>query len=462
MTTEVSEDTANHQAPTRAPARWRRAYVTTSVVMAMLVSGSAVLPFALMNTSLRDRVLGAAVNTDVLTATSETATGGWFAPLVFRNVRIFDADGRIVCTVRELRTSKGLLDRFTDALNAGLITLVEPHVEVHLGDDGKWPNFGKRTSSNAQLSFAIEDGSFKMTAPWRPVPIVDLDELRITGKVGPDAAGRRMLTVDAAQILDHEPLSEAHTRQNLAMVAPVLAQATEVSGSASVWMDESQIPLDRDDRQDQPFKIPGRVEFHSMEARLKDVWARQIVALTGQLTGTELPDRIEVLKNSRVDFVVAEDGISHDGMVFLLPQIAKQLTIESSGVVHLDESLDLLLTVTMPQVVTANQPVLALLSELSSEPLQLQVRGTVSQPQLQLPEGTSLLDEISKRIAPAQHEEVAPTLPSAITDLLQDAGGADKAQARKDLPGNILNIIRAVDQAKKSKAERQRQKSRQR
>lgn len=460
MTTEVGEYTANQHTRTRTPARWRRAYVTTTVVVAMLATGTVVLPFALINTSLRDRVLGSAVNNDVLTATSETATGGWFAPLVFNNVRIADADGRIVCTVRELRTSRGLFSCFTDASNAGLITLVEPRVEIHVGDDGKWPDCGTRTPSDARLSFVIESGSIRVIVPWRPIPIVDLDELQITGNIGPDATGHRMLTVDATQILDHERLSESHTQQNLTLVAPVLSQSTEVSGSASVWIDQLRIPLDGTPGSASPFPIRGWAEFHSLEARLKQDWTRQLAALTGQLTGTELPDRIEMLKNSRVEFVVTEDGISHDGMVFLLPRIAENLTIVSSGVVHLDESLDLHLTVTMPPVVTANQPVLALLAQLSSEPLQLQVRGTVSQPKLQLPEGTSLLGEISKRIAPAQHEEVAPSLPSAITDLLQEASGADKDQTRKDLPGNILNIIRAVDQAKKSKAERQKSRKR--
>jgi len=457
---EVSEHTANHQTPARSPARWRRAYVTTSVVVAMLATGTVVLPVALINTSLRDRLLGSAVNNNVLTATSETATGGWFAPLVFSNVRIADADGLIVCTVRELRTSKGLLSCFTDASNVGLITLVEPRVEIHVGDDGKWPECGTRTPSDARLSYVIEGGSILVTVPWRQVPIVDLDDLKITGSIGPDATGHRMLTVDANQILDHERLSESHTQQNLALVAPILSQSTKVSGSASVWIDQLLIPLDGTPGSASPFPIRGRVEFHSLEARLKQEWTRQLAALTGQLTGTELPDRIEMLKNSQVDFVVTENGISHDGMVFLLPQIAEHLTIESSGVVHLDESLDLHLTVTVPQVVTANQPVLALLAQFSSEPLQLRVRGTVSQPQLQLPEGTSLLSEISKRIAPAQHEEVAPTLPSAISNLLQDAGSADKAKVRTDLPGNILNIIRAVDQAKKSQSGRQKSRKR--
>ena len=460
MLQEIAELTGNQNPPPRVRSGWRRAFAGTSVVVAMLVTGTAVLPFVLINTALRDRVLGSAANNSVLTATSESATGGWIAPLVFRNVRINDTDGRIVCTVREFRTSRGLLSWFTDPTHAGHVTVVEPHVEVHVGDDGKWPDCGERRPSDAQFSYAIVDGSFLMTVPWRTVPIVDLDALQITGNVGPDPAGRRMLTVDATQIFDHEQLSEAHTLQNLALVAPVLSQSTEVRGSASVWIDALQIPLDVTHGPASLFPIRGRVEFHSLEARLKQDWIRRLAAFTGQLTRTEIPDRIEVLNDSRVDFVLTDDGVSHQSMVFLLPQIAEQLTLESSGMIHFDESLDMRLTVTMPPVVTANQPLLALLGQLSGEPLQLQVRGTVSEPQLQFPDDASLLSEISRRVAPAQHAETAPSLPAAITDLLQDAGSADKDEARKNLPGNVLKMIRAVDQARKNKAERRRERTR--
>ncbi len=460
MTMEVGELTANQKTP--APARWRRAYVATSVVVAMLVSGTVVLPFALINTPLRDLVLGSALNNEVLTATSERASGGWFAPLVFGNVRIADAEGRVVCTIRELRSSKGLLSCFTDASHAGIITFVEPRIEIHVGEDGNWPDCGQRPPSDAQLSYAIENGSFLLTVPWRQVPIVELNELQVTGRIGPDATGRRMLTVDATQILDHEPLSESHTQQNLALVAPVLSQSTQLSGSASVWIDELQIPLDGTKAAVSSIPIRGRAEFHSLEARLKEDWTRQLAVLTAQLTRTELPDRIEVLKDSRVDFVVTDNGVSHNSMLFLLPQVSEHLMIESSGVIHLDASLDLRLAVTMPAVATAGRPVPSLLAQMSNEPLLLQVRGTVSKPQLQLPEGTSLLGEISQRVAPAAYEAVPPSLPSAITGLLQDAGNSDKDQVRKDLPGNILNIIRAVDQAKKNSGEQRRRKSRQR
>ena len=79
----------------------------------------------------------------------------------------------------------------------------------------------------------------------------------------------------------------------------------------------------------------------------------------------------------------------------------------------------------------------------------------MSEPKIQLPEGMNLLGRLSNQVSPAQHTEDGPELPSAVMDLVQNVGSHDREQAKKDLPGNILNLIRAVDQkAKKKQAER--------
>ena len=142
-------------------------------------------------------------------------------------------------------------------------------------------------------------------------------------------------------------------------------------------------------------------------------------------------------------------------MVFLLPQIADELTFTSSGLIRLDESLDLLLTLNVPKVVPAGRPVLAMLSQLTEGPMQLKIVGTVSKPEIRLPDGMDLLGELSRRISPAQYTEEAPAVPSAVIGLIQDVGSKSPEQMKKDLPGSILNLIRAVDkQAKEKRAEK--------
>lgn len=443
MTTEVNGQLATtHKLAAPPTPRWRRAFVTSSILVAMLISGAGLLPPLLVHTSLRNQVLHSALKTEELTATSEDASGGWLAPLVFRNVRIVDARGRFICTIRELRTSRGLLGFIGGGESIGQVTLIEPRIEIHVSEDGKWPDC-RQQPSKTQLSFLVEDGSLLVTVPWRKTAIVDVDDLKVAGRIAPGDDGGRMLIVEPIQIFDHEPLSESHTQQNLALIAPVLSQATQLSGSASVWLDELRVPLDGTQKSRSP--VRGRAEFHSLEARLKDEWTRQLAAVSGAMTGTELPDRIEVLKDSKVTFAISEEGITHDGMVFLLPKIAQELRVTSSGIIHLDESLDLRLAVALPKILHADRPMLAILSQLSAEPLQLVVKGTVSRPQLQLPEGLNPHKAFAKGIAPATHQEIAPTVPAAISDILQGVANPDQVEARKDLPGSILNLIRAID-----------------
>ena len=477
MKAEKGSNTSNQKnAASQTNSFWRRrGIVTTSVVFSLVTLGVGLTPVILTATSLRNRLLNSAVRNEELTATAEAASGGWIAPLMFQDVRIADKDGAFLWTVKEIQTSRGLLSFIAATDQVNHLRLTDSSLKVRLTSEGKWPIASKSRPSKAQLSFHIENGSLELSVPWRDVPIVDLEQLTVTGSIAPDSAGRRMLHVEPVQLLDHAQITESNTQQNLALIAPVLAQSTTLSGSASVWLDEIRLPLDdpaasepalsetpgAEPRGTEPsvvldIPIHGHAEFHELDARLKDNWVRQLTAMIGQVSGKEVPNQVQVLKNSTVRFSVSKGGIKHEGMVFLLPQLARELTFTSSGIVRIDETLDLLLTLNLPKIVPAGRPILTLLSRLTEAPIQVQIVGTVAEPKFQLPEGMDLLSSLKSQIAPAQHTEDAPVLPTAVIDLIESVGSQDHEQARKDLPGNILNIIRAVDEQAKQKREERR------
>lgn len=469
-TEEVSNPSVQMMPAPRKPQLWkRRGVVASSILLSMLSVGVSLAPTLLTATALRNSLLNSAIDREEFTATAKSATGGWIAPVVFHDVRMVDAEGQIEWTVKEIRTTKGLLSLMTDRVHLGEIRLVESSIQVRLNADGKWPLKCEVKPSKSELSFRIDDCSLELSVAHRAMPIVELRQLTITGNIGPDVDGQRMLNIQPVLVLDHKVISESDTQQNLALIAPLLTQSTELSGSVSVWLDEIHLPLDQnpasnlnsgetlglDQGESVNIQIHGRAEFHALEARLKEHWTQQLTALFGQVSGTSQPDQIQVLKDSRVEFSVSKDGIAHDGMVFLLPQLAQELTVTSSGIVHLDETLELLLTVNLPKIVPAGRPFLAVLSQLTGTPMPFRVGGTVSEPHLQLPEGMNLLGDLSSRISPTQHTEEAPSLPGAVIDLMQHVGSQDQEQVKQNLPGSILNLIRAVDkQTKQKRAER--------
>lgn len=456
-------------AATRQPLR--KAVVASSLVAGLALTAFVTTPLVITHTTVRNDVLNASVRRLGLHATATEATGGWLSPFQFKNVELTDASGQLTCRLQELQTSQGLLGVLFSGNDRGHFTLVGPDFQIRTDENGKLPPTSSGIGSGKDCSFAIEQGRFRLIVPWRRIPLVDVDDLSIRGSISSDRSGERTLVVESFQVLDHEPLSEAQTEQNLALIAPVLSQATRLTGSASVWVDEIRITLNSETVAASPFPIRGRTEFHSLEAHLKQDWARQVAQLTGHVTKTTVPDRIEVAKDSTVRFSVTESGIHHESMVFLLPELASGLRAETSGEIQLDETLDLSLVLHMtpdplpasdnagqvPAIVDPEtsrsgvaslSPAFSVLARLVREPIRLRIRGTVSDPDLQMPDGLTLLDELSRRMAPDQHRAQPAPVAQAVFELIGGVGQPDKQQAKQQLPGSIFNLIRSIKSEK--------------
>lgn len=426
----------------------RRAAIGIPLLGGLLALGGAFFPFLVLGSSSRNSALEDAVGQAGWSVESASATGGWFEPVTFFDVRIADSDGRLEGRIPELRTNCTLMDMFGVGRLRRKVSLVRPSIEIRVSEEGEWPSCSAGHGGIA-TDFSVEQGSLRITSPWRRVPIVDVVGCSMAGAIEPDEAGASWLVVEPMQIFDREPVSDSQCEQNLALIAPVLAQSAEVAGSASVWLDRIRIPLDG--RQSSPFPIKGRAEFHTLQAKLRNGWARQLSVLGGAFSGMEFPDEISMLENSTIDFEVTDRGVHHKGTTFLLPEISPEFRVVSSGTVFLDETLDLELSVELPPPADDERPVLQFLRRLSSSPLVLAVKGTVSSPAVGLPDGVDFWGEISRRVTPAQYTKEPSGVPTAISDLIQDVvkPGSDGQEKKKNLTGSILNLIRAVETQRK-------------
>ena len=144
-------------------------------------------------------------------------------------------------------------------------------------------------------------------------------------------------------------------------------------------------------------------------------------------------------------FEVNSAGIHHSGLAFVLPEIANQMQIESSGTVGLDETLDLALRVQLP-LITPSNPFTALISKITLAPITLQVKGTVSEPELIKP---AILEELSKRLAPEQQTRQTPDVTGAVMQLLGTATAPGSAQDAEALSAGIIGLIRSIRKSRK-------------
>lgn len=437
----------------RSPRRWRRAAVASVVVCAMVLSGAAIAPSVLLNTGLRDAFLNSKLQHTGLTLSSGSAVGGWLTPVSILDVRLTDATGQVKVHVDQISSSRTLTGLIANAEDPGLVQLVEPDIQLTLDEEGRLPAglfAQKQPSAQSKPVFRLQvtDAAFTLAVPWRRLPIVELDRLNVEAAVAPTPAGR-VLTIEPVVLLDRAPLSEEHTEQNLALIAPVLSQSTELNGAASVSLDRIEQNLDGD--QPISLQLSGTAVFHQLDARLKQDWAREVSRLAGRAVGRQVPDRLEVTRDSEVRFRVNSAGIYHEGLAFLLPDIAPDLTIQSSGIVGLDETLDLALTINLPELLPRN-PIMSVLSKMTRLPFRVQVKGTVDDPQLVMPPGMSLVDQLSRNLQPESAGGPPPSIGESVGRIVGSTLSEPDPAKPESIAGSVLNIIRAA-QRKEAQAD---------
>lgn len=441
------------------PAKWRKAKVTASVLLAMVFSGFAVTPTVIMNSSYRDQMLNRSLNEKGLSITTESGSGSWLTATELTGIHITDPTGTIDVRIKSVITDKSLLSMLMNPSDLGLIIIDHPEIRVALNEEGKLPEgLSKKLyqdeaspddsaeESRPDIAFEIQNAMVSLTVPWRKEPIVDVNDLDVSGQVATNAEGQQWLSVDRIQVFEHEALSDLHTRQNLALVAPVLSQTTELNGEVSLQIDPIYHQLNTDDNTRIP--LTGHAILHSVRANLTQDWASQLSQFVGRTTQRGDQRGLEFVRDSRVDFAVIDEGIHHEGLAFILPQTLGQTQIASSGIVGFDETVAIDFRVLLPTPGFGGA-FASSISRMLSGPIVMTVTGTVSEPKLAPPPGFGIADQLAENIRPGSSMQPAPPIKNSVMEIIGTSarGSADPAG---DITGGILNIIRAARDARQN------------
>lgn len=417
--------------------------MATGVAVGAIVCAGALIPAALNHATSRNALLNQALNEKGLSASSGSSTGGWLTPFEFHDVVVSDEAGQVQCRIDTLKTGRSIVDHLL-ADGPVTVTLVRPNLDVALDDEGRLLLDSTAEESTDDISFRIEDGAITLRVPWRDLPIVELNALEIQGTVVHEANGR-WLTVDEIEVLDHAKLSDRHTEQNLALVAPLVSQATSLQGTVSARLNPVRICLDKEIDADQVL-LDGTVQIHNMEAHLRQQWSRSLVQLVGHFNQNPLPPHLSLISDSAINFSVTSHGIHHSGFSLVLPDIADGVTVDSSGTLQLDEQLDLALNIQLPATQRSGSSLLNTLVSLVRAPIQLRVTGTVSSPTVTTPDGRPILEEITQRVDSSSGRP--SSVAGSLGKIIQAGATKDKATRKRELPGRIFGLIRAIEDAK--------------
>ncbi|MEN6449962.1 MAG: hypothetical protein ABFC96_05695 [Thermoguttaceae bacterium] len=190
------------------------------------------------------------------------------------------------------------------------------------------------------------------------------------------------LTLPAGPLAERIQIDPAMCASMLQYAAPVVADASAVRGSFSVFLDRCRIPLADPKKCD----VAGQLVVHTVE-----IGSSKLLKEFATLLGRDVPAKLK--QESVVKFVVQNGRVYHENMELQFPD----LTIRTSGWVGFDRSLEITAEMPVPPkwLVGNNSVTQAMRNQM----IRLPVRNTLDKPQLDRQEMERISQQFIKKAA---------------------------------------------------------------
>jgi hypothetical protein len=433
MNQETSSDNASSSAVPVAenqpaqPATWRK---MLRRLVALVVAGLCLvvigLPTIVATTGLHNAILDKAAEGRELSVSAESVTLGWLAPVTLSGADVKRDDRSWEFTTQKFSTDKTLLQLLLAPSAIGTIYLDSPIVVVQpinrelAGEDDEEEG-SKSRLIYPEFRTVVRDGAVQVRGANSPDPVIEIDGISFTGwtRVRNESS---MLIVDPVKLFDRRELTPELCDQGLQLIAPILSDSATVSGQLSIELDDFQIPIGTVTQEERIefTKISGRMMLHRVETGLKNPILTAITSVLATLSGGHF-GTVQAAEDTEVTFRVEGGRVYHEGLTFLVPELASDLMIQTSGWVDLEENIDVQILVNITALASSR---IEILSSLMQAPLEIRMTGTLKKPRISLPAGRNMLDQLAGRFGELTGLDDAPggpgkpNLPDVISDLV--------------------------------------------
>jgi len=174
------------------------------------------------------------------------------------------------------------------------------------------------------------------------------------------------LSLAAGRIVERVQITPEMCAQALQYIAPALTGVSETSGTLSIDLEGSRVPLDMPARGD----LAGRLTLHSVE-----VAPGPLVRELSLLLGRPAPQKVAMRHESVVPFRMVDGRIYHQAIELVFPDVA----IRTFGSVGLDQSLAIIAEMPVPEKWL---PGGSAATVLRGRIIRLPIAGTLTQPKV--------------------------------------------------------------------------------
>ncbi|NLE37534.1 MAG: hypothetical protein GX621_05865 [Pirellulaceae bacterium] len=358
------------------PRRGRRWFRILAVAVAALVLLIAAIPWLASFGPVRTLLLRASsprINGSIRVGEAKL---GWFSPIHFEQIEIRSHDGDPVVSIPRLEGNRPLWRMLLSRSNLGDLRVEQPRLNVVL--DAKGSNLtevfaGRRRDEteirrppDVALGIRLIDAAVTVRGvdsekPWTAEPI----DFAFRLKPAQEAAdGRPRLEIEPGEVFSRAEITPEVCHDLLKYLAPVLADATEVTGDFSMELDRWQFPLENFAEG----QGAGRFTIHRL-----DVGAGPLIReLAGVL---KLRPSLVAVENAPIAFWMEDGRVHHGEFTFQLERV----TIRTSGSVGVDGTLSMVAEMPMPAHLLGDRPLAA---ALARQTLKIPIRGTLAKPEV--------------------------------------------------------------------------------
>lgn len=440
--------------------------------------GIAVLPRLLATPDRVSRLIAAAVPELQADVRIGRIRLGWFGPIVVEDVVVVPRDGTAApLAIARLQTTNGLAAILLSAGDLGTLRVERPRASIvfdadhasnlsglfapHAGSDGGAGGAARRAA--VRFAVEIDDAVVQMSGPWADEPWVS-EPIDVRAALRPAADGRESeWTIEPVRLLADARLEPAVAHGVLAYIAPVLADATRTGGRFSLRLDGGRFPVGNP----ASGTVAGELAMHEVVLGPGPLVANLVRALPGRLPE---PPAIKLADESRVTFRLADRRVFHEGLRFGLPlaRAGQRLDINSRGSVGVDDrSLDLHLSVPIPEGLPEDRPLLA---SLAGKTVSLGIAGELGAPEVRFDGSIAatakdvvgeLIDRLRERNGSGTAGRGTPPAPNLVPAppprprLEEPDPAADRRQAVDPTAAAVVDVVGdLLDEIAKRRAER--------
>ena len=379
---------ANSPTPPNPPTpkrRRRRILRFLGILTLLLVVLVLVTPWIVARTELRDSTINAILKSPSVTASSESASFGWFSPLSVHGLELTSTNKRVNIRVEDMTAERSPLQLLSSAPDLGTIRVSKPHVRLELPLEVEFERPDRRLEPT--FTAIATDAALTVCFVGQDEPVLEVDDINLTVRVEKTEDGR-VLTLDPLVVFDHRKLSPKLAKNLLYLFDPTIADAPQVSGEVSLTLDKLRIPLGVSKEEAiKRMEVEGKVTLHRVSSEVRNPLRMALIKLLADMNGKQASDVVRLAQDAEIRFQVREGRLHHEGLRIGFPDIDPDLVITSRGSVGLDKSLDL--HVELPRL----DPV----QRKEKGPAKCHITGTIDKPKIVIEDASLVLRQPDRK-----------------------------------------------------------------